>query len=125
MSNEIKRYNEPLYYVGFRPYCSLICTQRMAKILVKELNKYRNAVIDLVDKYPDEFYSEEWSLAYPNNEQTPFYVINKNELPVNKIQRAKKGIRMDLDQVENIYSVDNFSVFDDEVKQFVEEDLQQ
>jgi len=67
---EKNRFNGRLYRYNANGVCGFLMPKHVMQKIAKRATKYQNDVREILTEHIDELYDYNWSLAYPNGEQT-------------------------------------------------------
>jgi hypothetical protein len=108
---EIKKINKNFYQILVEPICTVLLDEYLMKKALKILYKYQNEMDALLQNNPEHLIKEEWSLVYPNGEQTAFYGTDLKK--PKKIRTPNFKVR----KIENLFYIGERDIYSDEVRE--------
>lgn len=116
--SKVKKISKRYYQISSRPICTVFLDEKLMRKANKILYKYNQELQELLTNNTEHLIKHEWSLAYPNKEQTTFYSAE----PIDEYQPLVKPFTTKV--VDNLFNISGRSVYSDDVKKEVEEYLE-
>lgn len=70
---KVTKVKKSYYSLNQNHFCTVLVDQYLMKKACKIMSKYETEMRDLLSSNPEHCIKQDWSLAYPNGEQTTFH----------------------------------------------------